>query len=293
MIRLIRRFRRLASTNYNRAAELVELFNDRKNLISEGKIPYLDGFLCGQGFMLKPLQGMNLDTAKRPFVNLVEICASKYNKDNITVIDVGANIGQTSIIFASLEKVNKVLAYEPFPDSLKYLRKNVQSNHYEKIDVLPYGLFSESKKISMGFPKRISMLKYFDRYELGMKTVYHSRSSSEIMCDFKKGDECGELMNANPDIIKIDVEGSEIDVLIGLSNIIREFMPFLLIECNSNTLKNANKSIKNIFSIVKEYGYSSAYPFSSSLDYSVSKDSLIRIENIILKKISEDFVFIP
>ncbi len=48
-------------------------------------------------------------------------------KPNTTVIDIGANIGDTAIYFAQFNEVDKVIAYEPFPYSyqlmLRYLKR--------------------------------------------------------------------------------------------------------------------------------------------------------------------------
>lgn len=42
-------------------------------------------------------------------------------RPNTTVLDIGANIGDTAIYFAQFREVNKVIAYEPFPYTYKLM----------------------------------------------------------------------------------------------------------------------------------------------------------------------------
>ena len=48
------------------------------------------------------------------------------------VIDVGANIGDSSIYFA-LKKASKIIAIEPTPNAYKYLIKNIKANNMDTI----------------------------------------------------------------------------------------------------------------------------------------------------------------
>ena len=59
-------------------------------------------------------------------------------KEGDLVIDVGANIGYYTLIFAKLvgEK-GKVYAFEPEPRSFKLLKKNVEENKYQNIMMVP------------------------------------------------------------------------------------------------------------------------------------------------------------
>lgn len=43
-----------------------------------------------------------------------------------TLIDIGANVGDTAIYFAQFREVNRVIAYEPAPRSYRLMRENVR-----------------------------------------------------------------------------------------------------------------------------------------------------------------------
>jgi len=54
-----------------------------------------------------------------------------------TLIDIGANIGDTAIYFGMSERVSRVVAYEPVPDTFGIAKDNVKkSPYYGKISLL-------------------------------------------------------------------------------------------------------------------------------------------------------------
>ena len=61
------------------------------------------------------------------------------NLENSTIIDIGANIGDTAIYFC-LNNAKHVIALEPFPFSYKYALLNITSNNMnDKIEILNAG----------------------------------------------------------------------------------------------------------------------------------------------------------
>jgi FkbM family methyltransferase len=56
-------------------------------------------------------------------------------------------------------------------------------------------------------------------------------------------------------LVKIDVEGAEVDVLIGAENVIRRFRPVLAIEYNSGTLRRNGTSVYALDELLESYGY--------------------------------------
>jgi len=73
------------------------------------------------------------------------------------------------------------------------------------------------------------------------------------------------------DLIKIDTNGSELDVIISLMDIIKKNYPILIIE---------NNDIKNIYKFLKKYDYEKFYVSNGSL----KKHSNQRSGNVIFKK---------
>ena len=133
--------------------------------------------------------------------------------DELRFIDCGAFTGDTIEILS--KKVNKkttVIAFEPDPNNFKILQKNIKN--YSNIDIIaiPMGVYSETKI---------------------MKFLSNNRTSSRIT---EKGDifvpvtSLDEtIYNFKPNYIKMDIEGSEKEAIIGAKNIIKDFTPNLAI----------------------------------------------------------------
>lgn len=140
------------------------------------------------------------------------------------VVDVGANIGFMTL-FASLRcRPGKVYAFEPLPDALQWLRKNLELNRVENVAVYDCALGSSDEKFQL-FPGRL-------RNNRGSASLlFAGEAESAIDVLVKPLD---SLLNADLHVhlMKIDVEGFELEVLRGARRLIsgRE-APALIIEC--------------------------------------------------------------
>ncbi len=123
------------------------------------------------------------------------------NCKNLIVLDVGANIGDSSIYFA-LKGASRVVALEPFPATYELAKKNVEVNGFsDKIFVINGGLGKKNEKISI--PNDISStggLKA-ENYNHGIQVEMFTLES--IMQKFNFGSNT---------VLKIDCEGCEYDV---------------------------------------------------------------------------------
>lgn len=134
-------------------------------------------------------------------------------KNGDTVLDLGANIGVYTLIFAKLVgKSGHVFAFEPDPTNFEILSKNVKENKHENVTLVQKAVSEKNDKIKLFVSKRNhASHRIFDSEE--------KRNSIEvdvITLDtyFKK--------NKNPiNFIKMDVEGVEGATLLGASNIIK------------------------------------------------------------------------
>lgn len=77
------------------------------------------------------------------------------NDKNKILIDVGANIGTTSIPFAVNTDCH-VLAIEPFPDNFALLERNIAQNHLgHRITCVQSAVYDKTGPISMIMPERV------------------------------------------------------------------------------------------------------------------------------------------
>ena len=130
--------------------------------------------------------------------------------ENETVVDIGANIGDSTIYFA-LNKAKSIVALEPYPYSYNIALKNIKKNNIEnKIILLNAGYGQDGTiKVNPHFENTIgSDLKAFDDGVdikiLSLKTI---------------------LKNYNIDnaILKMDCEGCEYNLLREDSNTLKKF----------------------------------------------------------------------
>jgi len=139
---------------------------------------------------------------------------------NDVIIDVGANIGNHSLFLGKFCNPQQVYSFEPFPHSFNILKKNIEINHLEnKITAIPYAVGSKPTRGNIILP---------DKSNLGMAKFIESQDGSIEVITL---DEyfLNKLMRL--DLIKIDVEGMELEVLKGARNLLKKFHPKIYIEC--------------------------------------------------------------
>lgn len=116
-------------------------------------------------------------------------------------VDVGANIGLMSLFASNCVGENgKVLAFEAQPKTAEILRKNIQLNEYQNIEVFDFALGSNAGKS-----------KIYDNWQInrgGASLVVKNEDSIFYEIDVKCFDDVlpKDLI---PKVIKIDVEGFE------------------------------------------------------------------------------------
>ncbi len=132
-------------------------------------------------------------------------------KPGQTFIDVGCNKGDFSLLAAKIVgEGGSVLAFEPEPDNCQWIEKSIKLNNYENIKLFQLALADKNEDAQL---------------YLGEKSGWHSLVSNpgnaqKSTIKVKKRtldsifDEAG---NTRVDIIKIDVEGAEMEVLRGAS----------------------------------------------------------------------------
>jgi FkbM family methyltransferase len=141
-------------------------------------------------------------------------------KDDI-VFDIGASIGVYTLIYSKLVGENgKVLAFEPNNQAFNLLTKNIKINRFKNIVAFNKAVWSKSTSIKMKMGNIISFDKAFNGngdnvYEIKAVTI------DNIV---------RKLSLKRVNLIKVDVEGSEVEVLKGGINTLRKFKPKLIIE---------------------------------------------------------------
>lgn len=130
-------------------------------------------------------------------------------KGNDVVIDIGAHIGFFSIYAASKAKNGKVYAFEPAPDNLEMLRKNIELNKLNNVKIVNAAIAAE---------EGVRDFILYPRSHAANSFVYSATEEKNIIkvATVNLG-KFVERENINRiDFLKIDSEGAEYEILFGL-----------------------------------------------------------------------------
>ncbi|MCS4177387.1 FkbM family methyltransferase [Salinibacter ruber] len=138
-------------------------------------------------------------------------------KEDDTFYDIGANTGMYSL-FAS-EKCSRVIAFEPYPPNIKKLKKNVRINDSSNVVRIVEAALSDKSGKTGFLTVESENSKYPGVGSPGFGRGTVTDENSDLQVPTIRGDELVE-QNAvpYPNVVKIDVEGSEPLVLDGLAN---------------------------------------------------------------------------
>ena len=145
----------------------------------------------------------------------VELWAGKFS--NVSVIfDIGANVGVYSVLFARHFPNATVVAFEPIPLSFQMLeRHRVLNCLQECLYCYRYALWCSVCTLTLGMPSK----KKKKIMDTGRYSVHECLEPFEVQA-VPLGLWC-EHCSIMPDLIKIDVEGSEWEVLKNEDGVLR------------------------------------------------------------------------
>ena len=170
------------------------------------------------------------------------------------IIDIGAHKGEFLENMLKIEKVNSFYAFEPQKNIFKELNKKFSKN--EKITLFNFAMDKEitNKKLKINKLSMTSSLAEINEKSLYLKiknflTFSRSNFEDEYEIQTNTVDKIFENIGLQKALLKIDVEGFEMNVIEGSQMKLKE-IPFILLENQfGNHYKNNNfKDIINILS---------------------------------------------
>jgi len=172
----------------------------------------------------------------------------KIIKKNDIVLDVGANIGYLTLIFAKLVGENgKVYAFEPDPTNFDLLKKNVETNGYKNVILVRKALSDKTGKTKLFLSNKNSGNHM-------MVDTNENRHSVEI--EMITGDDYFRDFSNQINFIKMDIEGAEIDALRGMSSLLQKMNDIkIMIEFAPYWLKNFGYDPLELLSLLNQYDF--------------------------------------
>ncbi len=149
-------------------------------------------------------------------------------RDDETFIDIGANIGKYTVILA--KKAKKVYAFEPFPEIYEYLVKNININKLTNVHPHRSALWNKEEfvKFHIKISSEINSI-------VNPENARYTITVPAFPLDYFK--------ISQMHLVKIDVEGAEKEVLMGMAESLKIHRPRLIIESRNENTEWINKYI--------------------------------------------------
>lgn len=149
--------------------------------------------------------------------------------------DVGANVGFYSLLGSRLVRgTGRVIAFEPMPRNLAFLYRHVRLNRAENVTILPLACADACST---------ELFVAGENHALG-RLEGSKRESGEappqapgILVATISLDAAAQKLGLRPDVVKIDVEGAELRVLQGATDILSHVRPALFLSVHSEQLR--------------------------------------------------------
>ncbi len=142
---------------------------------------------------------------------------NKYLPDQAVILDIGANIGNHTVYWALERNAKKIYSFEPLVSTFEILEKNIKLNNLEnRVTLFNFGLFNEETNASVAV---------YNLRNVGLTSFTPNENGNFKL---KKLDEID--IPEKIDLMKVDVEGAEVQMLQGAVETIKRNKPVIVIE---------------------------------------------------------------
>lgn len=160
-------------------------------------------------------------------------------KQTNTFLDIGANIGYYSLLAAKSNPTISIYAFEPAKGPKHFLNKNIKINGFNK-QIKPVNIAISKTKGTIDFYEvenvKYTYLEYNLAGEGNAGTKKTSRNFIKNKVNTNTLDNFANTNNLNIiDLIKLDTEGTEVDILNSGIESIKKFQPIIICETLFNT----------------------------------------------------------
>jgi len=197
------------------------------------------------------------------------------------VIDIGANVGVYLVKLRVIDSEREYVGLEPNPVCVHYVNELIRLNRFKNCRILPVALGRRLDLVTLNArklgDKTASITANSDEAD-GLGTFAHSAITMA-------GDEViHHLAPREISVIKIDVEGGELEVLLGLQETLKQYRPYLYVEIWAEI---GEKQIGDLLALIE------------SLDYGVyglvGKDRLLTVSDAsdIQVQFDPNYILVP
>ncbi|WP_051328301.1 FkbM family methyltransferase [Desulfatirhabdium butyrativorans] len=173
-----------------------------------------------------------------------------------TAVDVGANVGYISLYMAKrVGPKGRVIAFEPNPYAFGLLERNRRINGFDHLDIHPAGLGASDMDTAFhcGLP---GMEVYSSLADIGHPDADVKRFETIDVHLFRADDWMKAAGIDHIHVLKLDVEGAELSVLQGFSDMLEaRRIDWILIELSHELSGQFHYRASDILRLLRGYGY--------------------------------------
>ena len=167
------------------------------------------------------------------------------------VVDIGMNVGTTSLYFAAQASVIRVIGFEPCKTTLRRAARNLELNprFASKVEIRPYALGASDRVAKLVVDKHNSGVTRIS--DCGTRTQNGNEETVEVHdVETEVQNVIKELEPRQSLVLKVDCEGAEVEIFDRLSRDALRRMDTIFIEWHSREI------LAKIQNILNESGFS-------------------------------------
>lgn len=221
---------------------------------------YTVSMRLGHKIKLRPTQNYLKNVLfSRQYHDWDAILVDKFLPKNGVILDIGANIGLYSALYAQYlkKKTPKIYAIEAVKQNFEYLNKNIAQNGFENVETFQIALGDQAGELSFYLP---------DADYVGNLVGSNVLAGDEQAKDEKRGHtEKVKMVTLDEwsldqklercDFMKIDIEGAELLAFRGAHQFLEKFRPVIQCEYNQRWLEATGASFADLLSHFEKLKY--------------------------------------
>ncbi len=190
-----------------------------------------------------------------------QLLVRKIVKSGMVVFDVGANIGDYSILLSKLvNESGRVYSFEPATDTFNKLQKRISQSNFNNVSLTQKAVYSNNSQIEFNeFAEDFSVWNSIGKPQMlnpNGSGKYVPIVNTEIVETVTLDFFCKSNNIQKIDYLKIDVEGAESDVLQGCTELLEnKAISFIQFEISQKMLEGLNRHAHSSFDILVKNGY--------------------------------------
>jgi len=195
------------------------------------------------------------------------------SKNKTVVLDIGAHIGLYSMpLSRRISSEGTIYAFEPSSINRSYLKQHLELNDINNVEVIPY---------LVGKDNLDNVVFYEDENQVnpmgGLVLIKHIENDAvPVSKKMVALDQFCIDKKIKPELLKIDVEGAEIDLLWGGIEIIKNSRPIIVLSLHPRHIEQMGQSLDSLTEYLHVVNYKClTYEGKSNNDYSVKECILL------------------